>query len=372
MGHAEIRRNKQLEFLAAGDDIEIGDASLLPISLSEILELNEGSACVEKFFSGGLTARVFMLNIGGRRWNLKKKRAEILVKNVDGQTSFLNEIQRRRDFELLKKKDASAFKGVVDTAYASLKHGIIFSPWIEGAPVKKYTHDIISNLFNTLYHIETAGLFEYDLCPGNLLLQGDGTVRLFDFGYMYPFSPLAEYNADGMELPLFHPVERFETRSFMQYLMDLEDEKGRAAALEEYRVEKELAVEYYHRILGWLKSNGADQAIISWKSGIIELWEKGLKTATALENLYSLESLRSYTLDIHDDIGGRSCTPETLKKADRTVSAFESGNAVLSSLPALSWGDENLSRDELVHKYRELREKAREFQISSAAGPPQH
>lgn len=363
MGHADIRRNTQLEFLAAGSDIEVGCASLLPMSLSEMLEVEEGSACVEKLFSGGLTARVFRINIGGRRWTLKKKRTSILVKNVDGQTSFLNEVQRRRDFELLKKKDAAAFKGVVDTAFASLKHGIIFSPWIEGAPVKKYTRDIISNLFNTLYHIETAGLFEYDLCPGNLLLQGDGTVRLFDFGYMYPFSPLTEYNADGMELPLFHPAERFETRSFMQYLMDLEDLQGRAAALEEYRGEKELAVEYYQRSLDWLKSNGGDRAIIDWKTGIVRLWEKGLETAAALENLYSLESLRSYILDIHDDVGGRSCTRETLKKADRVVSAFESGRAVLSSLPALSWGDENLGRAELVNKYNELREKARQFQL---------
>jgi len=364
MGHADLRRNKQLEFLASGNDIEAGDASLLPISLPELLEVNECSPCVEKRIGSGLTADVFMLAAGGRRWNLKKKRAEILVKNADGQTSFLNEVQRRRDFEMLKKKNASAYGGVVDTAYASLKHGIIVSPWIEGAPVKKYTPEIISDLFNTLFHIETAGLFEYDLCPGNILVQKDRTVKLFDFGYMYPFSPLSEYNADGMELPLFHPVERFETRSFMQYLMDIEDEKDRAAALEEYRMEKELALEYYRRSLSWLRSNGADQAIINWKSDIVELWGKGLKNTAELENLYALESLRSYILDIHDDVGGRSCTAETLKKADRVISAFESGGAVLSSVPALSWGDENSGRAELIHKYRRLREKAVEYQIS--------
>lgn len=368
MGHADIRRKAQLEFLASGSEIEAGDPSLLPLSLHELLEVSETSPCVEKHIGSGLTAGVFRLDIGGRRWNLKKKRNEILVKNADGQTSFLNEVQRRRDFELLKKKDAGAFKGVVDTAYASLRHGIIVSPWIEGAPVKRYTRAVISDLFNTLYHIETAGLFEYDLCPGNILLQNDGTVRLFDFGYMYPFSPLREYNADGMELPIFHPVERFETRSFMQYLMDIEDSAGRAAALDEYRVEKEAAVEYYHRILRWLNSNGADPAIISWKSGIVELWEKGLATAAALEDLYSLESLRSYILDIHDDVGGRSCTPETLKKADRVVSAFEAGRVTPSGLPAFSWGDEYLGRDSLIHKYRDLREKAREYLLFSANG----
>ncbi len=363
MGHADIRRNKQLEFLASGSDIEAGDASLLPISLPELLEVNERSSCVEKRIGSGLTADTFMIAAGGRRWNLKKKRAEILVKNADGQTSFLNEVQRRRDFETLKKKNPAAFAGVVDTVYASLKHGIIVSPWIEGGTVKKYTPQIISNLFDTLFHIETAGLFEYDLCPGNILAQKDGTVKLFDFGYMYPFSPLGEYNADGMELPLFHPVERFETRSFMQYLMDIEDEKGRAAALEEYRMEKELAVEYYHRTLSWLRSNRADQGIINWKTGIIGLWENGLENHAALEKLYALESLRSYILDIHDDVGGRSCTLETLKKADRVISAFESGAAALSGIPALSWGDEKLDRAELVYKYRRLREKAVEYQI---------
>ncbi|HOT74222.1 MAG TPA: phosphotransferase, partial [Candidatus Wallbacteria bacterium] len=159
------------------------------------------------------------------------------------------------------------------------------------------------------------------------------------------------------------PVERFETRSFMQYLMDIEDEKGRAAALEEYRMEKELAVEYYHRTLSWLRSNRADQGIINWKTGIIGLWENGLENHAALEKLYALESLRSYILDIHDDVGGRSCTLETLKKADRVISAFESGAAALSGIPALSWGDEKLDRAELVYKYRRLREKAVEYQI---------
>ncbi len=180
---------------------------------------------------------------------------------------------------------------------------------------------------------------------------------------MYPFSPLSEYNADGMEWPIFHPVERFETRSFMQYLMNIEDEKGRTTALEEYRVEKELAVDYYHKIQRWLRSNGANQAVINWKNDIIELWERGLLSAASLENLYSLESLRSYMLDINDDVGGRSCTRETLKKADRVLFALESGRDALSSLPAFSLCERKLGRSELIHKYSELRKKVIEYQL---------
>ncbi len=116
MGHADIRRNTQLEFLASGADIEAGSISLLPLGLSELLEMNESSPYFEKHIGSGLTADIFKLNINGRRWNLKKKRTEILVKNADGQTSFLNEVQRRSDFELLKKKT------LAHTKASSIRH----------------------------------------------------------------------------------------------------------------------------------------------------------------------------------------------------------------------------------------------------------
>ena len=44
----------------------------------------------------GLTARVYRVQLAGRDWALKVARRPV-VQNPDGQTSFLNELQRRRD-----------------------------------------------------------------------------------------------------------------------------------------------------------------------------------------------------------------------------------------------------------------------------------
>lgn len=363
MGKADDRRKEQLDILAGGSEIEVGDVNNLPVGISELLNIGDGSQYVETHIGSGLTADIYKLKINGSYWNLKKKREEILVKNIDGQTSFLNEIQRRRDFEKLKKENAGAYLGIVDTAYASLNNGIILSPWIEGKPIEKYSRETLDDLFNTLYHIEIAGLFEFDLCPGNLLAQKDGTIRLFDFGYMYPYDPLREFNPDGMENPIFHPVERFETRSFMQYLMDIEEEFGIKAALTVYSAEKECAVKYYIKKVRWLEENKADNDVVEWTLNFIRQWETGLSGQAALEKLYGIESFRSYVLDIHDDVSGQSCTRETLKKVERVLYKIENAHTILNENRCFFWSDEKLSRAELLSRYAQIKKQIIEYQL---------
>lgn len=296
---------------------------------------------------------------------MKKKRENILVKNVDGQTSFLNEVQRRRDFEGLKKKDRHSYRGVVDTTYASLINEIILSPWIEGNSIKKYTKALFENLFDTLFHIEIAGLFEYDLCSGNLLEENDGLIRLFDFGYMYPFNPLTDFNSDGKALPMLHSVERFETRSYMQYLMNIEDEVGLKATLDAFRIEKAEALKYYQRKKEWLINNQADSDIIEWFNSLICIWMEGLSSQDNLRRLYDLESFRSYVLDIHDDVSGESCSPDTLLKIGKVILKIESNYDYLRINQGLFWGDEKLSKTDLYKKYSEMRDTVKRFQIEN-------
>ena len=57
----------------------------------------------------------------------------------------------------------------MNTTYASLRKGIILSPWIEGEHIHTYSEPVLESLFETLYHLEIEGLFELDLCPGNIL-----------------------------------------------------------------------------------------------------------------------------------------------------------------------------------------------------------
>lgn len=103
------------------------------------MQLSSSDPCVVECFDGGLTAQVLHLCIDGRHYTLKQKRHEALVRNTDGQTSFLNEVQRRADFTRLKNDPlwAGRFDHIVPTIYANFRQGIILSPWLPGhSPVR--------------------------------------------------------------------------------------------------------------------------------------------------------------------------------------------------------------------------------------------
>lgn len=363
---SEARQKQQAAILESGKEVEAGNIADLPVDLETLKNIDETSPLAVKSFTGGLTAVVHKLEIGGKFYTLKKKRENILVHNIDGQTSFINEVQRRRDFEELRKKDAAACAGIVSTIYASINHGIILSPWIDGGHIERYSADVLDQIFAILISMELGGVFEYDPTSGNLLFASDGRVMMYDFGYAYRFDPRYDFNPDGLEVPVFHAAERFETRCFMQHLMDVEEYISRSAALSLYALEKESALKAYIRKLRWLEDNGGADVTLTFVRGYIELWEKALASPAELERTLALESFRSWVLDIHDDVGGKSCTPDTLRKADKVIAIAKSDYGFLAAHGGLFWGDEKLAKDELVKRYESFREDARQFQISRA------
>ena len=102
MSLEQERQRAQLSWLASGRPLEVGERSTLPLPLETLKTLTAESPHVVQAFDSGLTALVYRLRAGGRDWTLKRQRPESLVRNVDGQTSFLNEVQRRADFTALK------------------------------------------------------------------------------------------------------------------------------------------------------------------------------------------------------------------------------------------------------------------------------
>lgn len=360
MTAADARRERQKAVAASGRNLVWGTAAALPRPLQELVAVTEGHPAVRGHHSG-LTAEVWCLELDGVLWNLKKKRDTILVKNDDGQLSFLNEIEQRITLERFRDTLPDGLPGIVRTVYADLKAGIILSRWIDGDHVRHFTRAHFRSLFDTLFRMDQAGIMEYDLCSGNLLETRDGTMMLFDFGYAYPYDPLTQYNGDGLDLPLFHPVERFESRVFMQYLLDLGTD---AAALALYREEKEEALVYYRRKREWLAAAGATRTVLDWVDGFIRAWEAGLVSQAGLADLYALESFRSYIMDLNDDLHGQSCTPATLRKADRILEILETRFDFLQGRGGLFWGDEKLSREALVEQYTRKREDAVRWQLS--------
>ncbi|WP_019614340.1 hypothetical protein [Psychromonas ossibalaenae] len=364
MDFEQQRQQVQKSFAESGRNIEVGDLKEFPLTLAQLKATNSGSDYVVESFNSGLTAVVHHLQFGEQHWTLKLKRPVSLVKNIDGQTSFLNEVQRRRDLTALKQSEPHAFENIVDTQFASFTDGIILSPWIAGESLLTFSQALLEQIFSCIINLELNGLFEWDLCPGNILVDTNNIIKLFDFGYMYQFDPAEHFNSNGQATPLFHGIERFETRFFFDYLMKNPLNLSEQALFELYRQEKQCALTAYQYKLQKLRDADAQLSVINRQLNINLSWEKALGCDCALRELYLVESFRSNVLDLLDDLHGQSCTAYTLKKVD-LVLTFLSGNfEQLNKSNAFFFGDEKLTRDELITKYTQMRKDAQRFQLN--------
>jgi hypothetical protein len=364
MSLEQERQREQLAWLASGRPLEVGERSNLPLPLETLAATTADSPHVLQAIDSGLTAFVYRIHADGRDWTLKRQRPESLVRNVDGQTSFLNEVQRRADFTALKAdpEQAPLFTHLVETRYASLREGVILSPWIEGERLQRFDARVYAQLFGTIVNLELGGFFEWDFCPGNVLDDGE-RVTLFDFGYMYRFEPRQHYNNNGLATPLFHGIERFETRNFFGHLLRNPERLDERGLLSVFREEKAAALAHYEHKRARLEALGARAQVLRWQEDINARWRRALSGEEALGRLYLVEGFRSHVLDLFDDLHGRSCTPTTLTRADWVLGALREHFTLLREERGLFFGDEVLSQTELLRKYTELREMAREYQL---------
>jgi hypothetical protein len=233
--------------------------------------------------------------------------------------------------------------------------------------VRRWDERRLAQLLGVACDLWTEGLFEWDLCSGNILDDGR-QLYLFDFGYMYRFDPVRHFNSagNGTDTPLFHPAERFETRNHCGHLLELERASGSQAALEAFRLEKAIALDAYQRMRSKIARRAATAQVCEWLSGIIGRWREGLQSGG--EVLYLVEQWRSHALDLDDDLRGRSCTPMTLARTDWLIDALTHHFDALSSHQALFWEDAGRTRSELLARYRELRSLAGKYQIERTPG----
>ena len=360
------RQQAQQAFVDSGKNIEVGSLQGIPLTLEQLKTTTAESDYVVEVFNSGLTAVVYHLQIDGQHWTLKQKRKVSLVNNIDGQTSFLNEVQRRQDLAELKQHNPECFKHIVDTQFASFTDGIILSPWITGNPLVILNRDIFQQIFSSIVNLELSGLFEWDFCPGNILLDNQHEIKLFDFGYMYRFDPKVHFNSNGQDTPLFHGIERFETRFFFDFLLKNPLNLTTEALFELYRLEKRCALEAYQMKLQQLIELDAGTSVIARQWAINHHWQAALEDEAAMQELYLVEAFRSNVLDLLDDLHGHSCTPYTLKKADLTLDLIDNNFELLRAKNGFFFGDELLSKNELVAKYNQLRKDAERYQLNMA------
>lgn len=352
------RRQSQLAFAASRAELEVGSLVDSPLPLDQLLATGPGSPWVRRHFAGGLTAEVYQLEVGGRLWTLKRARNPCKVRNPDGQTSFLNEVQRRGELQALKQRAdwREALAGIVETRYASYRQGLLLSPWIAGEAIGEWDERRLLQLFDSLLALLQLGFFEWDLCPGNLL--DDGRIRLFDFGYMYRFDPLRACNSNGLLTPQHHGAERFETRCYYAHLLHLERERGQSAALAALELEKRIALDCYRRLHRKLSTRGASATVLAWLDGIIAQWRSAL--GGGLDGLYLREAWHSHLSDLEDDLGGQTCTPLTLQRIGWLQQCLHECGAQLQRLELLAGRTPDAWRAQL----EQAQQQAHEWQVS--------
>ena len=357
------RQQAQLAFAASNQPLVVGDVAACPLPPAELAALTTDSPLVVEHFGGGLTARVLHLCIDGKHYTLKQRRAEALVRNIDGETSFLNEVQRRADFTRLKADPAwtGRFDHIVPTLYADYRLGIILSPWLPGQPLNRFDANIFRQILTTAVACEEAGLMEWDLCPGNIL-EDQGSIWLFDFGYMYPFDPLTQFNSNGLSDPLFHACERFETRNFFGWLLR-QPSMAEAEQLALYRELKVVALEVYQQKLSWLRQHEASVEVCQWVAGFIQQWQSALTSEEALCSLFEEENFRSQVLDIEDDLHGKSCSAFTLQRLDFVERCIRERFAALQQGGALFYDNAGKSQSELLALYADKRRQVLQYQL---------
>ncbi len=362
--HAVNQRQKQQqEFEQSEHNLIVGSELQCPLSPKRLARTTADCDYVVETFESGLTAQVFHIRIDGRDYTLKKKRPQAKVKNLDGQYSFLNEVQRRSDFQALKSNPdlAPSFQHIVETIYANYRLGIILSEWIEGSPVRELTEDLLAQLFSTLHACERAGLFEWDLCSGNLLVDRQGQLKLFDFGYMYPFIPTSELNSNGMTAPLFHFCERFETRFLSGWLLEQAVSEQECLSLFT-KVKRQAALALESQIT-WLKDRKSCDEVIDAKTRLLQQYKAAFKNEGNLSNLFTLEMFRSHVLDIEDDLEGRSCTPTTIKRVEKVLAMLKSDFPLLQEQGALFYHNQDKSQVQLREAYLRKMALVVEYQL---------
>ncbi|ERI51602.1 hypothetical protein N878_22120 [Pseudomonas sp. EGD-AK9] len=352
------RRQSQLAFAASGAELAVGSPADCPLPLDQLLATRPDSPWVRRHFAGGLTAEVYQLEAGGRLWTLKRARTPCKVRNPDGQTSFLNEVQRRGELQALKRQAdwGEALAGIVETRYASYRQGLLLSPWIAGEAIDEWDERRLLQLFDSLRALLQLGFFEWDLCPGNLL--DDGRIRLFDFGYMYRFEPLQSFNSNGLLSPQHHGAERFETRCYYAHLLRLEHRRGQSAALAALELEKRIALDCYQRLHRELSTRGASATVLAWLDGIIDQWRTALRGG--LDGLYLREAWRSHLSDLQDDLGGQTCTPLTLQRIAWLQRCLDECGAQLQRLELL----EGRTADAWRARLEQAQQQAHDWQVS--------
>lgn len=350
------RHEVRLDLMASEENLIVTNGEDYPFTLDELISCDEDKSYCIKALETGLSAFVFKIGKGDEAYALKVEREKSLVNNLDGKTAFINELLVRHDIEKFRNERAE-FPNLIKTYYADKNEGLVLSNWINGETPYYYNRERFRSLFEGLFELEQVGYFEWDLCPANLMFDKNDQITFYDFGYTYPFDLLKQIHSDNKDNMAMHMVERFETRAFVQHMIDVEKVLGQEVALSIYRVEKEEALRIHKKKLTLVIDRGGDDFVVSFLKDKIKELDIALSKDEELENLYIAEMFRSSLFDVYDDLSAPLASLDTYSKILRVVDAFNLHGELIRKMGYLFFGDEEMPDHELMEKYEGLQAK---------------
>lgn len=355
----------------SGEEVRVGDPKRLPMHYRELAQITADHPLVTGNWSG-LTAHIFRIQLGDFQYTLKIRREESLVRNTDGILAFMTELMCRRRIESARQDNytpGTPLHYMVKSIFGSLNHGILLSPWIEGrtlweVPTREWTDQLLLSYHAAQVMLCRLGIFDWDPCPGNILLDTQGNARLFDFGYAYFFDPCIEYNSTALLRPQAHTAERFESRALFPSLMKGGENLFGTHAYDLWQRSKLAVIPRYYKFSENLHGIGAERRFVWHYYHLAKRWEDALGNEADARALFLSELYRSLVQDMEAELTVHFCTPITMQKTEIILTLLKKHYAELHQAGFLIPGDGELSAAQLLEKYRQKQQAVADHQLA--------
>ena len=109
------RQRINLSRLQSGEEFRLGSEAGLPWTMEVLAAITGDDACVMQTLESALTAVMNQVAAENKRYILKRARPTCLVRNVDGETSFLGEFLCRQLIDAVRRESPDRLQSITHT-----------------------------------------------------------------------------------------------------------------------------------------------------------------------------------------------------------------------------------------------------------------
>ena len=294
-------------------------------------------------------------NKHAKEFALKVKKQKYMLETHE-ENPYNHELEIRR--QLYNRR----IKGIIPTIYASTKDGILLSEWNTGCFIENQlpskggiNKEKIESALNVLLELEMKGFFDWYVNINNILYVED-EAYLFDFGYMYTFDVLTEFNPNGIKEPYFSMFQIYQDKHLMHYVTRLEKLSQKKVAFDIYRAYITLLEKAYDKKIATLLKLGSASYIINEnkrkQAFIRKVLMQDSNTAYTLKSQYIIDKYRSHKLNIESNRRGKYYNNIFLTRCHLMIELIEESYEMLKINDAFLWEDIGYKKEKLLENYQ--------------------